>query len=129
MLAFVTYELLKHPDDLLKLRAEIDEVIGDQPITLNDISKMPYTVAVMREILRFHPPATGRAVHCLEPTTIGNGKYAVTPDDHIVINAVSTNRDPSVWGHDVCPSPFHPSIRTYEVNLGSRVQAGENVGW
>ena len=103
MLTFLTYEILKRPDVLLKLRAEIDEVLGDQPITLTDVSKMPYTVAVMREILRFRPPAPARAVHCLEPTTIGNGKYALTPDDHVMINAISTNRDPAVWGHDVRP--------------------------
>jgi len=106
MLTFLTYEVLKHPDVLLKLRAEIDEVLGDRPITLNDISKMPYTIAVLREILRIQPPAAARTVHCLEPTTIGNGKYAITPDDNIIINAISTNRDPAVWGDDVCSSHF-----------------------
>jgi len=110
MLTFLTYEVLKRPDVLLKLRAEIDEVLGDQPVTLNDISKMPYTVAVMREILRFRPPATARAVRCLEPTTIGNGKYALTPDDNVMINAISTNRDPAVWGDDVSHTvPLHSS--------------------
>ena len=104
MLTFLTYEVLRRPDVLLKLRAEIDEVLGDQPITLNDISKMPYTVAVMRETLRIRPSAVARAVHCLEPTTIGNGKYAITPDDNIMINAISTHRDPAVWGDDVRPS-------------------------
>ena len=106
MLTFLTYELLKHPGALLKLRAEIDEVLGDQPITLNDISKMPYTVAVLRETLRVHPPVVVRTVRCLEPTTIGNGKYAVTPDDKITINVISANRDPAVWGDDVRPSRF-----------------------
>jgi len=106
MLTFLTYEVLKHPDVLCKLRAEIDEVLGDQPITPNSISEMPYTVAVMREVLRIHPPVAIRTVHCLEPTTIGNGKYAITPDDHIVINAAFTNRDPAVWGDDVGPSHF-----------------------
>jgi cytochrome P450/NADPH-cytochrome P450 reductase len=106
MLTFLTYEVLKRPEVLLKLRAEIDEVLGDKPITLNDVSKMPYTTAVLREILRVQPPAAARAVHCLEPTTIGSGKYAITPDDHIMINAISTNRDPAVWGDDVRPSHF-----------------------
>ena len=106
MLNFLTYEVLRHPDVLLKLRAEIDEVLGDQPITLNNLSEMPYTVAVMREVLRIHPPSVTRTVHCLEPTTIGNGKYAITPDDNLVINVAFTNRDPAVWGDDVRPSHF-----------------------
>ena len=67
---------------------------------------MPYTVAVMREVLRIYPPVAIRTVHCLKPTTIGNGKYAITPDDHIVINVASTNQDPAVWGDDVRPSHF-----------------------
>ena len=121
MLTFVTYELLKHPDALLKLRAEIDEVLGDQPISLNDVSKMPYTVAVLREVLRFHPPAAARFSHCLEPTTIGKGRYALTPDDHILINSISTNRDPAVWGDDVRPFPFWYSFAACDIHIGPRI--------
>jgi hypothetical protein len=44
MLTFAVYHLMKNPDALAKLRAEIDEVLGDQPIQLSDISKMPYTI-------------------------------------------------------------------------------------
>lgn len=121
MLTFLTYELLKHPDVLLKLRAEIDEVLGDQPIALNDISKMPYTVAVLKEVLRFHPPAAARFVCCLEPTTIGKGRYALTPDDHILVNSISTNRDPAVWGDDVRPFRFPYSIAIYGLYIGPRI--------
>ena len=121
MLSFFTYEVLKHPDVLFKLRAEIDEVLGDQPITLNDIPKMPYTTAAMREILRFRPPASSRFVHCVEPTTIGNGKYAITPDDHIMISAVATNRDPAVWGDDVRSSRLPSPFPAYDCSTGGRV--------
>ena len=121
MLTFLTYEVLKRPDVLLKLRAEIDEVLGDQPIALGDVSKMPYTVAVLKEILRFHPPAAARFVHCLEPTTIGKGKYALTPDDHILINSISTNRDPKVWGNDVHSSRPRSSTAVHDISLGTRV--------
>ena len=121
MLTFLTYEVLKHPDVLLKLRAEIDQVLGGRPITLNDISKMPYTTAVMREVLRLRPPFHARIVRCLEPTTIGGGKYALTPDDNIVINVILTNRDPAVWGDDVCPSNSPPSPPAYESFIGRQV--------
>ena len=104
MITFLTYQLLKSPDVLLKLRAEIEEVLEDRPITLDDIPRMPYTVAVLRETLRIHPPGAGRIVRCLEPTTIGNGKYAITPGERIFIHVGSTNRDPTVWGDDVRPS-------------------------
>jgi cytochrome P450/NADPH-cytochrome P450 reductase len=121
MLTYLTYELLKHPNVLLKLRAEIDEVLGDQPIALNDISKMPYTIAILREVLRLHPPAVARFVHCLEPTTIGNGKYALTPDDHILLNSISTNRDPTVWGDNVRPFRSLYSITPCDIRIGQRI--------
>lgn len=101
MLTFVTYEVLKHPDVLFKLRAEIDEVLGDRPVSLEDLPKMPYTLAVMRETLRLRPPASTRSVFAKEPTTLGNGKYAVTPEDKILVNVTQVHRDPEIWGHDV----------------------------
>lgn len=121
MLMFLTYELLKHSNVLLMLRAEIDEVLGDRRITPNDISKMPYTDAVLRETLRIYPSAVGRVVCSSEPTIIGNGKYAITPDDRIVIDIVSTNRDPAVWGDDVRPSQFPSPLPAHDVDIGTRV--------
>jgi cytochrome P450/NADPH-cytochrome P450 reductase len=50
MLSFATYNLAKNPEALAKLRAEIDEVIGDQPIQLSDLGKMPYTVGKLPSI-------------------------------------------------------------------------------
>jgi cytochrome P450/NADPH-cytochrome P450 reductase len=102
MLTFVTYEVLKHPEVLLKLRAEIDEVLGDRMVSLEDLPKMSYTLAVMRETLRLRPPASTRSVHPKEATTLGNGKYFVTLEDNILVNVTQVHRDPEVWGDDVC---------------------------
>lgn len=52
MLTFVMYHLGKNPDALAKLRAEIDEVLGDQPIQLTDIPKMPYVVGKSLSFLK-----------------------------------------------------------------------------
>lgn len=102
----MTYEVLKHPGVLLKLRAEIDEVLGDRPVSLDDLPKLPYTIAVLRETLRFRPPASTRSVSPAEDTTIGNGKYAVTPGDIILVNVTQVQRDPEIWGDDVRPFKF-----------------------
>lgn len=101
MLTFVTYEVLKHPEVLLKLRAEIDEVLGDRQVSLADLPNLPYTLAVMRETLRLRPPASTRSVSPKEATTMGNGKYAVTPEDKILVNVTQVHRDPEIWGDDV----------------------------
>ena len=102
----MTYEVLKHPEVLLKLRTEIDEVLGDRPVSLEDLPKLPYTVAVLRETLRFRPPASTRSIFPAEDTTIGNGKYAVTSGDIITVNVTQVHRDPEVWGDDVRPFRF-----------------------
>ena len=129
MLSFVTYEVLKHPEVLLKLRTEIDEVLGDRTVSLEDLPKMPYTVAVMREALRLRPPASTRSVSPVEPTTIGNGKYAVTPQDTILINAVQVHCDPEVWGDDVCAFCFLFLVCVDSDGRARRISSNLNECW
>jgi cytochrome P450/NADPH-cytochrome P450 reductase len=61
MLTFILYELLKSPIAYTKLRQEVDSVLGtgenSHRIRAEDVSKLPYLIAVMREALRLHPPA------------------------------------------------------------------------
>lgn len=128
----MTYEVLKHPEVLLKLRTEIDEVLGERPVTLEDLSKMPYTLAVLRETLRFRPPASTRSVFPAEATTIGNGKYAVTPGDIITVNVTQVHRDPEIWGDDVrysrsflfawLPTPVSGTSLQTRANVGREVR-------
>ena len=42
MLTFVVYYLLKNPEAMRKLREEIDTRIGDRPVTVKDVNKLPY---------------------------------------------------------------------------------------
>eukprot|EP00005_Dracoamoeba_jomungandri_P001840 CAMPEP_0174256750 /NCGR_PEP_ID=MMETSP0439-20130205/5949_1 /TAXON_ID=0 /ORGANISM="Stereomyxa ramosa, Strain Chinc5" /LENGTH=439 /DNA_ID=CAMNT_0015339499 /DNA_START=281 /DNA_END=1597 /DNA_ORIENTATION=+ len=47
-----------HPDVLQKVIEEQEEIRGGERLTAELLRKMPYTEQVMREILRFRPPAT-----------------------------------------------------------------------
>jgi cytochrome P450 / NADPH-cytochrome P450 reductase len=42
MMAFLTYYLLKNPETLRKLQAEVDRVAEGRPIQITDLSKMTY---------------------------------------------------------------------------------------
>ena len=42
MLTFTMYYLLKNPEAMRKLREEIEEKIGDRPMNVNDVHKLPY---------------------------------------------------------------------------------------
>ena len=42
LLTFTLYYLCKNPEAMRKVREEVDEVLGDQPIHVEDISKLKY---------------------------------------------------------------------------------------
>ena len=46
MLTFVTYYLLKNPHTLLKLREELDTVVGNEEVRLEHLSKLPYLIGL-----------------------------------------------------------------------------------
>ncbi|KAI8976616.1 fatty acid hydroxylase [Trametes punicea] len=100
LLAFTLYYLCKNPEAMRKLREEVDEVLGDEPIQLEHIGKLKYVSACLRESLRLSPPATMRGVRSLEDTTIGGGKYAIPKDAVLAIITAKCQTDPKVWGED-----------------------------
>ncbi|KAJ6600950.1 fatty acid hydroxylase [Mycena vulgaris] len=100
MMTFMVYYLLKNPEKMRKLRAQVDEVLGDRPVQYEDFAKLPYLIAVMRETLRLAATAPLRSTAALEDTTIGGGKYAIKKGTVIAIQAWDMHRDPSIWGDD-----------------------------
>ncbi len=56
----------------------------------------------MRETLRLSPTAPFRGIAALEDTTLKNGSYAVEKDVTILLNVLMCQRDPKLWGADVC---------------------------
>ena len=58
-LSYACYQLAQNPDVQDRLRAEIEEVMGDssRQVTYDDLSKMTYMDQVISETLRFHSPA------------------------------------------------------------------------
>ncbi|KAJ7128256.1 fatty acid hydroxylase [Mycena filopes] len=100
MLTFAIYHLLRTPEAMRKVRAEVDAVLGDRPAQVDDLGKLPYLTAVMRETLRLTPTAGKRGVTPIKDTTIGGGKYFVKAGETILIHVWNMHRDPRVWGED-----------------------------
>ncbi|EMD34546.1 hypothetical protein CERSUDRAFT_116692 [Gelatoporia subvermispora B] len=100
MLTFAVYYLLKNPEAMRKLREEIDTMIGDRVVSVKDVNKLPYLLAVMRETLRLSPSAPGRGCGAIEDTTLVDGKYAIPKGMSIVVNVAAAQRDPLVYGSD-----------------------------
>ncbi len=47
LLSFVFYYLLKNPSAMRKLREEVDTLIGERPMTVDDVHKLPYLIGML----------------------------------------------------------------------------------
>jgi hypothetical protein len=46
-MTFMVYFLLKNPETLRKLRAQIDEVLGEREVQYEDFAKLPYLIGAL----------------------------------------------------------------------------------
>ncbi|XP_033626983.1 cholesterol 24-hydroxylase-like [Asterias rubens] len=59
LMASTLLELGRHPEIVYKMKTEVDAVLGDDGyVSFEDLSKLKYTTAVLKETLRFHCPVT-----------------------------------------------------------------------
>ncbi len=55
--AWVLLELLKHPALMTSVKQELDELLGSEgEVTFQSLREMPMLEAVLKEVLRLHPP-------------------------------------------------------------------------
>jgi cytochrome P450 len=74
-LAWTWYELGRHVDIARTVEAEIAGAIGERPATTDDLPNLPYTLAVIEEAMRLHPPAYVTAREATEDVTIDGKTY------------------------------------------------------
>jgi cytochrome P450 / NADPH-cytochrome P450 reductase len=115
LLSFASYYLMKDPEAMHKAQQEVDTVVGKSPVTFQQMSKLPYIEAVLRESLRLSPTAPVFTFQPLlgntEPVLIGGGKYMLPPDASISVLLPSVGRDPAAYGADA--AEFKPE-RMYQ---------------
>jgi cytochrome P450 len=69
-LTWAWFELGRHPDVLARLAREL-ESIGNRAVTVDDLAKLPWNLAVIEEAMRLHPPAYMTGRETLEPVDLG----------------------------------------------------------
>ena len=111
LLTFTLYELLRQPELLARVRAQVDEVLGDRQPTFTDLVKLPLIDQVFKETLRVWPTAPAFTVQPREDTVIG-GKYEVRRGQAIVVLLPALHRDSTVWGEDA--EAFDPDRWSFE---------------
>ncbi|KJZ75343.1 hypothetical protein HIM_05269 [Hirsutella minnesotensis 3608] len=99
-LAFMWYNLLKNPEKFHKAQQQVDEIVGDNVVTPEMVSKLTYIDACIKETLRLNGPISFFSGVPKEDTWLANGKYAVKKNTAITVNLKGLHHDPAVWGND-----------------------------
>ncbi len=89
-----------------KLRTEVHSVAGDEDVTFEHLSKLPFTKAVIHETMRLFPPAPILVRQCIEPCTILGRDMQLR--DILILNNYIMHRVDRLWdqGMEFDPDRF-----------------------
>jgi cytochrome P450 len=88
-LTWTWYELARHPNVLDKLANEIAP-LGDRVLTVDDLTKLPYNLAVIEEAMRLHPAVYATSRQAVEAVEIGG--HRLPKGAFVVINIRGIHR-------------------------------------
>ncbi len=123
VLTWAFYILATQPSILARVRAELDETVGDGPVAFEHIKKLRFTRNVFKETLRLYPPITFIPRVAAEDTTIG--RYNVKRGAMIMIAPWTIHRHHNLWTnpHAFDPDRFSPE-RQGELTPGAYLPFG-----
>ncbi|MFT5998284.1 MAG: cytochrome P450 [Neolewinella sp.] len=108
-LAWTIWLLLRHPEALAKVRAEITEVEGEGAINFDNARQLTYLTQVMEESMRLYPPAWITDRVALGPDKAGG--FDIQQGTSIGIFFYGLHRNPEYWED---PDAFRPERMTPE---------------
>ncbi len=88
---------------LARLRAEVEVTSGGDAPGIDDLPRLPFTAAVLDEVLRLYPPAWLVTRRSLEPDELGG--VEVPADALIIVSPWIVHRDERLWPD---PERFDP---------------------
>ncbi|XP_052182542.1 cytochrome P450 736A117-like [Diospyros lotus] len=98
-------ELLRNPRVMKKVQTEVREVLKGTPeITNDDLEKMVYLKAMIKETLRCHPPIPLLVAREARENVKLMG-YDIDAGTTVITNAWAIGRDPTLWDE---PEEFRP---------------------
>ena len=102
VLAFAIYFLLRHPEVLVKARAEVDRVWSDgvpSGVSMKEVLSFRYLQQIFRECLRLWPTAPSIAVQSPKGAVLCDRLY-IKPNQVCILSLPNLHRDKSVWGEN-----------------------------
>ncbi|WP_438000336.1 cytochrome P450 [Sorangium sp. So ce185] len=108
-MTWLFYLLDGHPEVERKLRAEIEQVLGDRRPTAADLAKMDYAKMVIQEAMRLYPPSWLLPRVAKEDDEICG--YPVRAGATVIVSQYVMHHDPAFWED---PERFDPERFTPE---------------
>ena len=100
-MAWTLYLLARNPDARARVEAEID-ALGHPPAA-DDLPRLPYTLAALKEGMRLYPPAYTLARRVVQPVVIG--EHLLAKNTIVFINILGIHRRPDSFPE---PEAFRP---------------------
>ncbi|WLQ45093.1 cytochrome P450 [Streptomyces laculatispora] len=102
-LNWTLYLLDRHPEVGDRVRAEVDEVLGDRLPAIEDFHRLTYTSMVLQEVMRLYPAVWLLPRKALAADEIGG--YRVPAGADVVLCPYTLHRHPDFWED---PDRFDP---------------------
>lgn len=103
------YALASNPAVAARLHEELDAVLSDRYPTVQDLRRLPYTLQVVKEVLRLYPAAPFYVRDAVGADTLDG--YAVPAGKAVMLSPYYTHRHPDFWEN---PLRFDPDRWTPE---------------
>ncbi|KAJ0754875.1 putative cytochrome P450 [Helianthus annuus] len=104
-LVWAMTSLIKNSKEMKKVQEEVRNAVGDKgKVDEDDLSKLTYMKAVVKEVLRLYPAAPLLIPRETTEDTIIHG-YKIKKKTIVYVNALAIGRDPGSWEN---PEEFSP---------------------
>lgn len=106
LMEWILARLVLHPDVQSKVHNELDKVVGrSRAVNESDLTELVYLTAVVKEVLRLHPPGPLLSWSRLSIRDSVVDGYHVPAGTTAIVNMWAIMTDPAVWDE---PLTFNP---------------------
>lgn len=106
LIEWVLARLALHQDVQARVHEELDRVVGtNQAVTESDAASLVYLQAVIKEVLRLHPPGPLLSWARLATSDVHVGGILIPSGTTAMVNMWAITHDPTVWAE---PMEFKP---------------------
>jgi cytochrome P450 len=135
-LSWTWYLLSQHPEVEAKLQAELHEVLGENPPTVEGLNDLRYTRMVLAEAMRLYPPAYVLGRRAQQEHELGG--YPIPASSILIMSQFVMHRDPRYHAEPEIfnPERWHPERQEAQPKFsyfpfggGPRVCIGEPFAW